>query len=352
VGGGKDDLFVFLELVMRLDAGVVNGGHFTEELLLGFSIGVSDDSLLVGVQGKKTALFGGSETLVGLAALLDFRLEDGEKGVVFVGHGAGSDSVEGRLERGGEDLALLCGRGDGLGDLGKGLFADGVDDGLEVVVLVSLDGLEHTGGSVVHVVLKGGAGVAQEVDEGSLFDELVLLVNTDVFHLFLGVDEVSDLRLLDNISPLLAQLLGLVARVHIVEDGELGSHEESEMTHFHVGDEVGDQELMVEDHTSQPLVVVPSTEVGNGDDTGDVGVGEDETSAGAGEGLVVRGNLLGTNSLEQSLHVAEMGVDEGVGVSVVGVHVAGVVLVELVGVVTLAVLGCVLGLRTKSKSIY
>ena len=338
-------------LLVGLDAGVVNAGHLLEELLLGLSVAVGNDSLLVGVQGKELALFLGGETLVGLGAGLDFGSEDGEERVVLVGHSAGSDTLEGGLEGSFLDLSAGSGIGDGLLNLGESLLSNRVNNISEVALLVALDRLEHVSGSVVHVVFEVDAGVDEEVDEGSLLDELVLLVDTDVLHLLLGVHEVSVLLLLNNVSPLLAKLLGLVARVHIVEDSELGSHHEGEVTDFHVRHKVGNQELVGEDHSSDPLVVRPATEAGNGAEGANVSKHEDNTSAGSSEGLVVGRDLLGSNSLEQMLHVAQMRVHEGVGSSVVGVLVALVELVELVSVVSLAVLLLVLDLRTKVQTI-
>jgi len=52
----------------------------------------------------------------------------------------------------------------------------------------------------------------------------------------------------------------------------------------------------------------------------------------------MRGDLLGTNSLEQELQVIVMVLDEGRLFGVVGMHITGLKLVEFILIVTFAVL--------------
>jgi len=72
--------------------------------------------------------------------------------------------------------------------------------------------------------------------------------------------KVQRLVLLNDISPLSAQLLGFVAGVHIVEDCELGTKHESEVADFNISKVKSEQEFVVEDHVANPFVVGPATE--------------------------------------------------------------------------------------------
>ena len=52
-------------------------------------------------------------------------------------------------------------------------------------MLIALDRGEQILSTVMEVILDIGARVGQEVDKGSLLDEIVLFVDTDVLDLFL-----------------------------------------------------------------------------------------------------------------------------------------------------------------------
>ena len=54
-------------------------------------------------------------------------------------------------------------------------------------MLEVLDGVEHGDGSSVEMSLRVQLGVGQEVDESSLLNEFVLLVDSVVLKLLLGV---------------------------------------------------------------------------------------------------------------------------------------------------------------------
>jgi len=187
------------------------------------------------------------------------------------------------------------------------------------------------------VVLEVGSGVGEEVDHSTFLDEIVLLVESNVLHLFLGVGKVGHLLLLANVGPLGAELLHLVHGVHVVEDGELGAWEPEEVADLSPAEVEANHELVVEDHASDPLVVGPAAELGNGGDGSNVGEKEDKTTAGASKGLVVGGDVLGADSLEQGLNVVVVSVNEGRLLSMVGVDITGSHLGKFVLVVTLAV---------------
>jgi len=68
----------------------------------------------------------------------------------------------------------------------------------------------------------------------------------------------------------------------------------------------------MEDHSSEPLVVGPRAHARKGCDGTNVKEEEDETTAGARQRLVMGRDLLGANSLEQSLHVVVVTERDGV----------------------------------------
>jgi hypothetical protein len=220
---------------------------------------------------------------------------------------------------------------------------------LEVNLFVAFNSVKHVLCAAVEVVLKFDTAVGEVVDEGTLLDVVVFRVNTGVLHLLLGVDQVAHLDLLSNISPLGSELSVFVASENVVEDSELGTEHEGEVSELNVAEVDGEEILVVENHVTDPLVVGPTSKTGDGGDGTNISEKEDETTAGSGERLVVGRDLLGANSLEESFHVAVMGEDKGVGLSVVGVHVARGGIAELIVVVAFAVLFHVLGLNTTSR---
>jgi len=72
------------------------------------------------------------------------------------------------------------------------------------------------------------------------------------------------LLLLNGISPLVHQLLEFISGEHVVEDCEFGSRKPGEVSDLNVSNIEGEKELMVEDESSDPFVMVPSSELGNG----------------------------------------------------------------------------------------
>ena len=71
---------------------------------------------------------------------------------------------------------------------------------------------------------------------------------------------MSHLGLFTGISPHSSELHGLVPRIHIVEDCEFGTKEVGEVSDFDVSYVEGDEILVMPDHSSQPLIVGPSSE--------------------------------------------------------------------------------------------
>jgi len=131
----------------------------------------------------------------------------------------------------------------------------------------------------VEVIFELVTRVLKEVDHGSLLDEIVLIVETYVLDLLLGVYEMAHLLLFDHIRPLRVQLLSLVASVGVVEDGKLGTGHEDKVARLNVAQVEGDKEFVVEDHASDPLVVGPASEAGDRNDRTDVAEHKEDTTA-------------------------------------------------------------------------
>lgn len=177
------------------------------------------------------------------------------------------------------DLVLGCGVLDSLLDLLERADGNLSEVVSKVLAFVVLDHLEHAVDSAVEVLLEVQLLIGEVVDESSLLDVVVFRVDADVLHLLLGVSEVSQLFLLGNISPGAGELLGLIARVDVVEDGELGTDEVSEVTDLNVAEVEGDEELVMEDHATDPFIVGPAAESRDGVDGADVGEDEQETAS-------------------------------------------------------------------------
>jgi hypothetical protein len=206
-------------------------------------------------------------------------LEEGKKGIALILHEAAGDTLEGRLEGSLLNLILRCGISDGLLDFLEGADGDFSEVVSEVLVLVVLDHLQHVVNSAMEVLLEVQLLIGEVVDESSLLDVIVLRVDADVLHLLLGVGEVSHLLLFGNVSPGAAELLGLVAGVHIVEHGELGTDEVGEVADLDVTEVESNEELVMEDHATDPFIVRPAAESRDGVDGADVGEDEQETAS-------------------------------------------------------------------------
>lgn len=198
----------------------------------------------------------------------------------------------------------------------------------------------------MEVILKVSTTLGQVVDQSALLYKVVFLVNANVLNLLLGLTKVDGLLLLNNIGPLGSELLKLVTRVGVVENSKFGSGQPGKVAHLNVTQVEGNQELVVENHTTDPLVVGPATKTRDGADGGDVGEHHDNAATGAGKGLVVGGDLFGADSLVEGLHETVVREDEGIGLSVVRVDVALVSGLKLVRVVGLAIHSFVFRLGT------
>lgn len=188
----------------------------------------------------------------------------------------------------------------------NGTISDFLHVSFKVGILKVLNLIEHRYGSSVEAGLSSELGAGEEVDESSLLNELVFLVNSVVLQLFLGVSQELVLGHLGLVSPLVGHLSEFVSRINIVENGELWTNKVSEMFNLDVSKIVSKEELMMPDHGSEPVVVFPTAESGDGVDRSDIGSEEEKTSSGSCESLVMRGNLLWSNCPEQILHVVHV----------------------------------------------
>ena len=101
--------------------------------------------------------------------------------------------------------------------------------------------------------------VCEEVDQSSLLNKFVLTINTVVLKLFFGVSQCLVLNHFSMISPLVAKLLVFIVGICVVEDRELGTQKHGEVTDFHLANIVGNQEFMMPDHSSEPVIVLPTS---------------------------------------------------------------------------------------------
>ena len=120
--------------------------------------------------------------------------------------------------------------------------------------------------------------VGEEVDKSSLLDRFILTINTVVLKLLLGVSQMLVLDHLDLISPLVTKLAVLIVSVHIVEHGELWTNEVSKVTNLNQTNVEGNKELVMPDHSSEPVIVLPTTKSRDGVDRSDVKTKENKTS--------------------------------------------------------------------------
>ena len=111
------------------------------------------------------------------------------------------------------------------------------------------------------------------------------------------------LDLFSLVSPLAGELLSLVSCVDVVPVGEFRSNKEGEVSHLGHTQVPSDDVFVVEDHATKPLVVRPAAHSGKRGNGADVEEEEDKPATTAAQRLVVRGDLLGADCLEQSLHV-------------------------------------------------
>ena len=130
--------------------------------------------------------------------------------------------------------------------------------GLKVGIFEIFNRVEHGNSSVVESGLAVKLRISKEVDKGSLLDELVFGIDSVIFELLLSVSEVLSLDFFDGIGPLVTELSVLVGGIDVVEHREFRSKEVSEVSDLNISEVVCEEELVVPDHTSHPIVMLPS----------------------------------------------------------------------------------------------
>jgi len=121
--------------------------------------------------------------------------------------------------------------------------------------------------------------VGQEVDQGSVLDKGVFLVKSGVFELLSGVSQMVVLNQFDCISPLVGKLKKLVLGIDTIENREFGTNQVGKMSHFGETNIESDKELMLEEHTFNPVVGLPSATLEDGGDACGVCKQEKEASS-------------------------------------------------------------------------
>lgn len=258
-----------------------------EEFILHGAIIGSNDALLIVSKSKQSLLLLDGQTLELLHALGHLGLDHRKQSVSIVGHDAISDSVQSRIKAGSLDCSRVFRIVDETEHFFGGTIGDATESRLKVGLLEGLNTLEHSSGTRVEIGLSRHLCVSQEVNQCSLLNEFVFVVNAVEFKLLLGKFEVFVLHHFDRISPLVAKLSVLISRVGVVEDGELGAREPGEVFDLSVADVVSDQEFMMPNHSTQPIIVLPAAKARDRVDGRNVQTGENQTSSGSGQSLEV-----------------------------------------------------------------
>lgn len=169
---------------MHFDSSIVDLGGLSEEFILLFSVLVSDHSLLVAGKRQELAFLFGRKSLELLSSLFDFLSEHGKDSISLILHNTSSDTSKSSLERRSLELFLLSVL-DSIENNFVSILGDLGDVVLEVLSFISLDGVEHVDSSVMEMLLEVELLVGQEVNKGSLLDEVVLAVKSGQLKLVL-----------------------------------------------------------------------------------------------------------------------------------------------------------------------
>lgn len=192
--------------------------------------------------------------------------------------------------------------------------------------------------------------VCEEVDQCSLFNKLVFFVDSVVFKLFFGVSQMLILDHFATISPLICELGVFISWVDIVENWELWTNEISEMSYLNITKEKSNKEFMMPDHSSQPIVMFPSSKSWDGVNGSNIQTNENETSSWSSQSFVMWWNLFWSNCLEQCSHEIKMRHIDWRSLSMIWMNVSDLHLFKSVSIVIVgAVLSLILWLDAKNK---
>ena len=299
-----------------------DGRRSPEEFILHGAIIGSNDALLLVSKSKQSLLFLDGQTLELLHALSHLGLDHRKQSVSIVSHDAISDSVQSSIKAGSLDCGRVFWVVNETEHFFGGTIGDASESRLKVSLFEGLNTLEHSYGTGVEVSLSRHLCVGQEVNQCSFLDEFVLVVNAVEFKLLLCKFEVLVLHHFDRISPLIAQLSVLISRVGVVEDGELRAREPGEVFDLSVAHIVSDQEFVMPNHSTKPIIVLPAAKARDRVDGCNVQTGENQTASGPGQSLVMRRNLFRTNSLKEVFEEVQVGHEDWGVLSVIRMHIS------------------------------
>lgn len=301
-GGSLHHAHILLVFVVIFYWAVGNVRRRGQELVFEFSIVFSDNfSLFFLKRHHLTFLFLG-HALESRESLCHFGFQQLKQLVSLISHFSSLDAVESSFERSSFDGSSV----DWVIDFIEHCFKRSLDRIsefiLQVVLLKVLNLVKHRNRPVMESCLSVQFAVCQEVDEWSLLDILVLLVDSLVLDLFLGVSQVLVLGGLSSVHPHVHHLLELVLGVNAVKHWELWAEEVGKVSDLDITDVEGEQELMVEDQGSQPVVVFKAAHIRHSHDRRDICSKGNQTSSRSAQWLVVGRDLLWTDSGE---HVSQ-----------------------------------------------
>ena len=257
---------------------------------------VSDNCFLVVGQLEQCWLLFGWHVLVFVQLLCDFLLQVGQQDVLRISHFLFSDSIKCWFKTSLLECFTIL-----VPSFIKSVQSKLAQKTTEIVVLIPSDSLQHVYSPIMEVLLKVLSWVSQVVHEWSLLNKLVLIVNSHIVQLFLSVLEPLILRLLTQVLPLVDQLWQLVPWELIVECCELWTRDPVEVLDFYVANEEGDDEFWLEQETFEPLILLPSSQVGHTHDSADVEEEEDDRSSWPAQTFVVGRHLLRASSFAEQI---------------------------------------------------
>jgi hypothetical protein len=247
---------VFLTI---LNGSVRNGWASSQELVLKLSVVINDVFLLVLSDLQKLAFLLWSKSLELLKSLLHLSLNKRKNWIILVSHNSTSDSSECRLKGCSLDFSCMS----WILNLSENLVNRSLSNvshlEFKICVLVELNEVEHGDSSMVEVSLSIELAIGQEVSKSSLLNKLVLFINSIVLELLFSVLQMLGLEHLDGISPLVRELLVLIVRVSVVENGELWTNEEGEVLSLDKTDVETEEHLVMPDHCSKPVIMFPTS---------------------------------------------------------------------------------------------
>lgn len=288
---------------------------------------------LFGIQLEKCTFFIGGKSLEFSESWLHFFLDHWKKLISSISHWSFSDTIQSWKE----GLSLNFWTLNWVIYSSQNSFNRSVGNFSQLTFKICLfelsDLIEHTNCSLVEMSLGIKLGVSEEVDQGSLLNEFVFFINSAILELFFCFSQVLVLNHLGRISPLVGELSVFISRVDIVEDWELWSDEVSEMSNLNITEIETNEELVMPDHSSQPVIMFPSSESWNSVNWSNIKTNENKASSWSSQSFVMWWHLFWTNSLEQSFHEVKIWHINWWSLRMIWMHISDLHLIKSVGVV-------------------